>query len=90
MLKLRLSRVLSLFSIILLDACGGKENEIEVQSIALSQPSAEMEGVQGGGEGYIRDEELNEGRGLSGIHIFKVYASSRAPILGPAILDSRQ
>lgn len=40
---MRCHQILCLFSMILFAACGGKENEIEVQSIALSQPSAEME-----------------------------------------------
>lgn len=43
MIKVRFPRVLSMLSLVLFIACGGKENEIEVQAIALSQPSAEME-----------------------------------------------
>ena len=42
MKRLRFSHVLFLFSLVILAACGGKEKETEVQSIAISQPSAEL------------------------------------------------
>ena len=42
MKRLRFSPVLFLFSLVILAACGGKEKETEIQSIAISQPSAEL------------------------------------------------